>query len=80
MPGPTIDAVKEMNKVEMTVQIQRNREAKIRTWLGFRLLRLARWVTGWDLRIVDLHSPGDEAARANRRRAKKRNEKLRETR
>ena len=72
----TQNAVQELKRTGLTVEIQRRREVKIRTWLGFRLLRLARWVTGWDLRIVDLHAPTDDINRSARRRAERRNERL----
>jgi hypothetical protein len=61
-----------MKQVQMTVQIRRLKESKVRTKIGFLLLGLCRKVTGWQMEIKFL-SPGDEANRSARRRAVRRN-------
>ena len=53
MAGIVIDAEKLMSNATMRVSLKNVRRLKIRTWIAIRLIRLAVFVLGCDLRIDD---------------------------
>lgn len=49
----TLDATKIMRRATITVTLKRAREMRMRLWLAVKLIRLAAWVTGMGIEIVD---------------------------
>lgn len=47
----TVDAVKLMADVTLTVKLRRTHELRARAWLAGWLIRLAGWVLGCNVRI-----------------------------
>ena len=49
MAEVVIDERKVMHQVQMNVKIIHRREVRVRLWLAIQLIRLAGWVSGFDI-------------------------------
>jgi len=49
----TIDARDVMHQVTMTVELTHTRQLEWRLWLGTQLIRLAAWIMGCGIEIIE---------------------------